>query len=182
MTETERGRGSLLPDDARLETWRAFLVAHARLFRRMDDELRAEHDLSLPEYEALLQLAQAPGRRLRMSRLASLVLLSKSGVTRLIDRLENDGSVERSQCSHDGRGAEAVLTTAGLDRLRAASGTHLRGIERYFIEPLDPADLATVERTMTRVAQLAGDTPAVADCERPAIAAATPEAAAVGRA
>jgi DNA-binding MarR family transcriptional regulator len=148
---------SLRADDPRLEPWRAFLSAHARLSRRLDEELRAEHDLSLPEYDALLQLAQAPERRLRMSRLANLVLLSKSGVTRLIDRLEADGYVERSQCATDARGAEAVLTEAGLTRLREAARTHLGGIERYFLGPLDDADLEAIGRTMTAIARLVGE-------------------------
>jgi DNA-binding MarR family transcriptional regulator len=93
-----------------------------------------------------------------MSRLAGLVLLSKSGVTRLIDRLEADGSVERLQCAHDARGAEAVLTDEGLERLRRASSTHLRGIERYFVDVLGEPDLETVERTMNAVSRAAGET------------------------
>jgi DNA-binding MarR family transcriptional regulator len=156
MTDPGAG-GPLTPRDPRLDAWRAFLGAHARLFRRLDDELRLEHDLSLPEYDTLLHLAEAPGRRLRMSRLASLVLLSKSGVTRLIDRLEADGSVERLQCAHDARGAEAVLTDEGLRRLRRASTTHLRGIERYFVDVLEPAELAGIERTMNAVSRATGE-------------------------
>jgi DNA-binding MarR family transcriptional regulator len=155
MTQLPVERG-LRADDPRLDAWRAFLTAHARLSRRLDEELRAEHDLSLAEYDALLQLAQASDRRLRMSRLAGLVLLSKSGVTRLIDRLEADGFVERNQCLHDARGAEAVLTARGLAKLRDASHTHLEGIDRYFLAPLDAADLGAIGRTMTAVARLAG--------------------------
>ena len=106
----------------RIATWRGFLLAHARLERLLDEDLRAEHDLSLAEYDALLQLAEAPGRRLRMHQLADRVLLSRSGVTRLIDRLVRDGSVERDPCLSDARGAEAVLTQAGpgaaADRVR----------------------------------------------------------------
>jgi DNA-binding MarR family transcriptional regulator len=143
-------------DDARLAPWRAFLVAHARISRRMDEELRAEHDLSFAEYEALLHIAQAPERRIRMGLLAEQVLLSKSGVTRLIDRLVGDGLVERSACMSDARGAEAVLTMPGLDRLRAASKTHLRGIDEHFIGILDATELDVVERAMTTVARLAG--------------------------
>jgi len=156
MIETE-APGKLRPDDARLEIWRSFLTAHARLFRRLDDELRSEHALSLPEYDALLQLARAPERRLRMSRLAARVLLSKSGVTRLIDRLERDGFVERTQCSHDARGAEAVLTAAGLARLRVAATTHLAGVERYFLAPLGAAELSALERSMITVLRAVGD-------------------------
>src|SRR4051812_38909923 len=135
MTDIAEDR-HLAANDPRLDVWRSFLLAHARLFRRLDEELRAEHGLSLPEYDALLQLAQSPDRRLRMTQLASQVLLSKSGVTRLIDRLVADGYVARSQCSHDARGAEAVLTAEALDRPRAAAATHLRGIDSYFLAAL----------------------------------------------
>ena len=95
--------------------------------------------MTLAEYAALLQLAEAPGRRLRMNQLADGIFLSRSGVTRLIDRLEADGLVDRSHCSSDGRGAEAVLTDVGQDRLRQASRTHLRGIETYFLDSVEPA-------------------------------------------
>ena len=121
------------PRDERLLPWRAFLVAHARITRRLDEELRAEHDLTLGEYDALLALAETRDRRLRMNTLAERVILSKSGVTRLIDRLVADGLVVRDQCVTDARGAEAVLTDKGLERLRRASRTHLRGIERSLL-------------------------------------------------
>ena len=146
----------LEPRDPRLAPWRAFLLAHARVSRRLDEELRAEHDLSFGEYDAMLTIAQAPGRRIRMSRLADEVILSKSGVTRLVDRLVGDGLVERSACLADARGAEAVLTERGLTRLRAASKTHLRGIQEHFVGILDSADLEVVERAMSSVARLAG--------------------------
>lgn len=137
----------LTAHDARLAPWRAFLGAHALISRRLDDDLRSEHQMTLAEYAALLHLAEAPGRRLRMNQLADGIFLSRSGVTRLIDRLAADGLVARSQCASDGRGAEAVLTEAGLGRLRAASRTHLRGIETYFLDSVEPVDLAVVERS-----------------------------------
>jgi len=101
MTVTERESRRLSARDPRLAPWRAFLLAHARVVRRLDEELRAEHDLSLAEYDALLTIAQAPDGRVRMGSLADQVLLSKSGVTRLIDRLVGDGLVERTTCSAD---------------------------------------------------------------------------------
>lgn len=131
-----------------LDDWRTFLRAHALLSRRLDDELRAEHGVSLAEYDALVQLASAPGRRLRMNQLADRVLLSRSGITRLVDRLVADGFVCRTQCSSDARGAEAVLTDAGIDRLRTASTTHLRGVERYFLEPLSTDQLTGLGRSL----------------------------------
>jgi DNA-binding MarR family transcriptional regulator len=138
-------------DDPRLNAWRTFLHAHARLTRRLDEELQAAHHLSLAEYDALLQLARAPGRRLRMSALAERVLLSRSGITRLVDRLEAAGMVTRSACVTDARGAEAILTRDGLHRLREASHTHLAGVERYFLDVVDPADQAAMERGLDKV-------------------------------
>jgi DNA-binding MarR family transcriptional regulator len=146
----------LSPQDPRIEPWRAFLQAHARLTRRLDEELRAEHDLSLAEYDALLTIADAPDRRIRMRQLADRVILSKSGVTRLIDRLVLDGLVQRDACLSDARGAEAVLTTAGLDRLRRASRTHLRGIDEHFLSAIDEADLSVIQRSMRAVSERAG--------------------------
>ena len=157
MTVTERADARpLSPNDPRLEPWRSFLTAHARVTRRLDEELRAEHDLSLAEYDAMLTIADAPERRIRMRQLADRVILSKSGVTRLIDRLVLDGLVERKACASDARGAEAVLTAEGLDRLRRASRTHLRGIAEHFLAAVDEADLPAIERSMQAVAEHAG--------------------------
>ena len=155
MSVTAPADRPLSPRDTRLEPWRAFLQAHARVTKRLDEELRAEHDLSLAEYDTLLTIAWAPGRRVRMRNLADSILLSKSGVTRLIDRLVADGLVERDTCLSDARGAEAVLTEAGLARLRAASRTHLRGIAGHFLDVVDPGDLPVIERAMSRVADRA---------------------------
>jgi len=141
----------LAADDPRLGAWRSFLHAHARLTRRLDEELQAVHHLSLAEYDTLLQLAQVPERRLRMSALAERVLLSRSGITRLVDRLEAAGMVSRSACATDARGAEAILTADGLQRLREASRTHLAGVERYFLDIVEPADRAAIERGLDRV-------------------------------
>ena len=144
------------PDREELAPWRAFLHAHARITRRLDDELQAQHGLSLAEYDALLQIATSPGQRLRMNLIAQRVLLSRSGVTRLIDRLVAEGAVERVACSTDARGAEAVLTASGLDRMRAASRTHLAGVQRYFLDPLSPADREAIERGLGRVQDAVG--------------------------
>ena len=157
MRTTDPGSvtGTLSPSDPRLASWRAFLEAHARVSRRLDDELRAEHGLSLAEYDALLQLAEAPGRRLRMNQLADRVILSRSGITRMIDRLTLDGFVERAHCSSDARGAEAVLTDAGMACLRDAAATHLRGIDRHFLSIVNPDDLPVVGRALAEVARRA---------------------------
>jgi DNA-binding MarR family transcriptional regulator len=159
MTAQSTTEHRLSARDPRLEPWRAFLRAHARVARRLDEELRAEHDLSVAEYDALLNIAESPGHRIRMRQLSERVVLSKSGITRLIDRLVADGLVERSACASDARGAEAVLTDPGLRRLRAASRTHLRGIEDHFLDVLDPAELEAVGHAMQAVADRAGAGP-----------------------
>ena len=157
IATVESGAGPLTARDARLAPWRAFVRAQAHVSRRLDEDLRAEHGLSLQEYVALLILAEAPDRRLRMGRLADSLTLSKSGATRLIDRLVDDGFVARLTCASDLRGAEASLTDAGLQRLRTAAPTHLRGIADYFLSAIDRDDLAVVERTMQSVAARACD-------------------------
>ena len=141
--------------DPRLAPWRAFVRAQAHVSRRLDEDLRSEHGLSLQEYVALLILAESPDRRLRMGRLADSLTLSKSGATRLIDRMVDNGLVDRVSCSSDLRGAEAALTDAGLNRLRTAAPTHLRGIAEYFLSAIDGGDLEVVERTMLGVADRA---------------------------
>ena len=162
---TARAATTVAPDDPRLDAWRSLIHAHARLTRTLDEELQASHRLSLAEYDALLQLVNAPRRRLRMSVLADRVLLSRSGITRLVDRLVAAGMVERSACSTDARGAEAALTAHGLDRLRAASRTHLDGVGRLFLDVVEPADRAAVQRAMDRVlANLGSPTATEAEC------------------
>jgi DNA-binding MarR family transcriptional regulator len=98
-----------------------------------------------------VQLAEAPNRRLRMTELADAVLLSRSGVTRLVDRLERVGLVARSPVAEDGRGVAASLTEKGVDRLRAASRTHLAGVVRHFADKLEPEDLAALVRIAGRL-------------------------------
>ena len=134
--------------DPRLRGWRALLTAHAMLVRRLEEELRAEADMSIVEYSALLQLAEAPERRKRMAELADGMIVTRGGLTRLIERLEADGLVERGPCASDGRGTEATLTDTGLDRLRSASRVHLRGIDDYYFEPVSEEDQATIGRVM----------------------------------
>ena len=151
MTTRTETTPAVVLDTPNLDDWRTFLQAHALLSRRLDDELRAEHGMSLAEYDALVQLAHAPGHRLRMNQLADRVLLSRSGVTRLVDRLVADGLVTRTMCTTDARGAEAVITIAGVQRLRSATGTHLRGVARYFVGPLSSDELAALGRTLGTV-------------------------------
>lgn len=139
------------PRDPRLETWRSFLVAHAQIRRQLERELQAEQSLGLGEYEVLLLLARADDRQLRMSDLADRLVLSRSGVTRLVDRLEAEALVARESCDTDRRGSWATLTKAGHDRLRRAAPTHLRGIGEHFLDRIPADELADLQRTLDRV-------------------------------
>lgn len=138
-------------DDPRLAAWGIFLHAHARLTRQLERELQAEQDLSLADFDVLYQLAVADGRQLRMSELADRLLLSRSGATRLVDRLESSGYVSRSSCSTDRRGLWAHLTDAGLGRLTSATPIHLRGVCEHFIDRIPAAELEQLQRTLERV-------------------------------
>jgi len=131
------------PDLSPLElaAWRGLLRVHAHLVGELDAELRAEHRLPLTSYEVLLTLANAEGGELRMSEIADSVLLSRSGLTRLVDRLEAEGLVERRACPTDRRGAYARLTPAGRERFEAARRTHLDGVRRRFLGRLSEDDL-----------------------------------------
>jgi DNA-binding MarR family transcriptional regulator len=137
--------------DARLDAWRTFLQAHARVVRELERELQAEQGLALTDYDVLVQLAAVEGRRLRMSELADRLLLSRSGVTRLVDRLVSAGLVERVSCDDDRRGQWAALTDAGLRRLRDASPTHLRGIAKHFLDRLSADELRSLQESLDRV-------------------------------
>ncbi len=143
----------LSPGDPRLDAWLAFLRAHARLTQQLERELQAEHAMTLAEYDVLVQLAVAEEDRLRMSELADRVLLSRSGITRLVDRLVASGLVERVTCESDRRGAWAQLTKAGLERLRSASPTHLRGVAAHFLDRIPAEELDQLRMTLDRVAE-----------------------------
>ncbi|HEX6194609.1 MAG TPA: MarR family transcriptional regulator [Jiangellaceae bacterium] len=138
-------------DPEQMEVWRTLLRAHATLVRRLEADLLDSHNLPLAWYDVLARLVEAGDRRLRMSELADRVMLSPSGLTRLIDRLEANGLVSREHAEGDGRGLYAVLTDAGFQRLREASGTHLRGIHEYVISKYSPEELREVARLLERL-------------------------------
>ena len=120
-----------------LRAWRGLLRVHATLVKALDAELERAHGLSLTSYEVLLYLNDSAEGRLRMHALATSVLLSRSGLTRLADRLERDGFIEREACESDARGSFAVITDAGREKLAAARATHLDGVRRHFLSHLD---------------------------------------------
>ena len=140
--------GASNPSTEGLTAWRLFLRSHALVLRRLETDLLHEHQLPLASYDVLVQLVESPGHRLRMTELADAVLLSRSGLTRLVDRLEREGLVERQACVEDARGLFAVLTDSGLIRLRQASPTHLRGIHDYAVGRLSPDELREFARLL----------------------------------
>lgn len=154
----DRGHGPapVSPDDPRLRAWRAFLHAHAAVLRELESQLVSQRGMTLAEYDAVVQLAAAPGARLRMSELAGRVLLSRSGLTRLVDRLVAQGLVRREHCGSDARGSFAVLTREGVRQLRAAMPVHMAGITELFVEVVDDPDAVAIERALTAVAAAAG--------------------------
>lgn len=139
--------------DPRLDAWRAFLRAHARVIRKLERELQDDERLTLTDYDVLVQLARAEDRRMRMSELADGLLLSRSGATRLVDRLVAEGLVERVMCDTDRRGQWASLTDAGFDRLRRATPTHLRGVSEHFLSQLSDDDVASLRRILAPIGE-----------------------------
>lgn len=131
-------------DEREMDAWHALIRVHARVVRLLEAELEGEQQLSLPAYEVLSHLSEAPQRRLRMSDLASYAILTPSGLTRLVDKLAREGLVERARCAEDARVVYAVLTDAGLERLRAAYPVHLRGVREHLVDRLTPAELESI--------------------------------------
>jgi DNA-binding MarR family transcriptional regulator len=130
--------------ETEMRAWQALLHSYHQVIRKLDRELRDEHDLPLAAYDVLLRLARAPGRAMRMSDLAERVMLSPSGLTRLVDRLSSKGLVRRQTDPRDARVALACLTEQGLKQLRRAARTHLRGIREHFTGRLGERNLREV--------------------------------------
>jgi DNA-binding MarR family transcriptional regulator len=145
----------LAPEE--LGAWRGLLRVHSALVKALDAELLAAHALPLTSYEVLINLQAAPGRRRRMAELADGVLLSRSGMTRLVDRLERDGLLARDACTDDGRGTFAVLTDKGEALLDEARRTHLDGIRERFVRHFRPDELRTLSELWERIVPGAAD-------------------------
>ncbi len=132
--------------------WRTFLRAHTHTMRELERELLAETGMPIGWYDVLLQLAEAPERRLRMAELADRVLLSRSGLTRLIDRLQAEGLVRREPSPDDARGTYTVLTEEGMARLRKAAPVHLAGINANWLAHFTDDELRELGDLLRRVA------------------------------
>ncbi|MEO6702548.1 MAG: MarR family winged helix-turn-helix transcriptional regulator [Jatrophihabitantaceae bacterium] len=145
------GDPPLSPGDWRLSAWRAFLRTHTHLLRILEQDLQAHHKIAIGTYDVLVQLAEASEHRLRMSELAEAVLLSRSGLTRLVDRMQKDGLVERQPDPFDARGLFTVLTEQGLQALRDAATVHLAGISRLVFSRLSEDELRLLFELMGKL-------------------------------
>jgi DNA-binding MarR family transcriptional regulator len=137
--------------DRELHAWRGMLRAHAALKKGLDADLEAEHGIPLSSYEVLLHLSAADGSRMRMSDLADSIVLSRSGLTRLVDRMEREGLIARESCPSDARGSYARMTDAGRAKLDAARRTHMAGIRERFLDRLSEAEQETLGACWARV-------------------------------
>lgn len=138
-------------DPEQQRSWRAYLVGTTLLMDRLDRDLREQHNLSMPEYEILVRLSEAEGRRMRMAVLADSVSHSRSRVTHTIARLEKAGLVERAPCLSDGRGVEAVITDAGTAALVAAAPTHVAGVRQLLLDLAGDEDFDALGRVFNTV-------------------------------
>ncbi len=146
---SEDGASSL--EGVALEAWRSYLQSHATIVRLLDAELISEHGITTRDYEVLLYLAQAPDRRLPMSVLAESTMLTRSGITRLVDGLVAGGFVERVSCPSDARVSYAQLTEGGFEKLRHAGCTHVDSIRRLFLEHFDADETGQLATLLGRL-------------------------------
>jgi DNA-binding MarR family transcriptional regulator len=135
----------------RLESWVSFLRAHSAITRQLNADLLNVHGLTLNDYEVLLMLSRAEGRRMRRVDLAQTVVLTASGITRLLDGLERAGFVEKDSCATDGRVSYAKLTATGQAKLKAAAATHLRGVEELFTGRFSDPELVELATLLGRL-------------------------------
>jgi DNA-binding MarR family transcriptional regulator len=138
-------------NELELDAWRGFLRTYSMLVRDLDDELTRNHGLPVSSYDVLVQLDEAPEGRLRMSALADAVLLSRSGLSRLVTRLESQGLIERADCPNDARGSFAAITGTGRERLNEARATHRAGVRERFFDRLGERDLRNLAKAWDRL-------------------------------
>ena len=138
-------------DEVQLAAWRNFITAHANLIDLIDRELTIADRLPLHWYDVLIELVEAPENRLRLSELAHKVVLSRSGLTRLVDKLEIAGYLRRQAAPDDRRGAFAVLTDKGKDAVRKSWPVYTKGISKYFASNISQAEARTLRDVFARI-------------------------------
>jgi DNA-binding MarR family transcriptional regulator len=138
-------------EGAALDAWRSYLQSHASIVRVLDAELAAEHGMTTRDYEVLLYLSQAEGQHLPMSALAESTMLTRSGITRLVDGLVEAGWIERMACPNDARVSYAQLTDRGYEKLREAGCAHVQSIRRLFLESFTPEEVEQLASLLSRL-------------------------------
>jgi DNA-binding MarR family transcriptional regulator len=133
-----------------MRAWRAFVIGSTRLQEAFDRDL-VDHDLSMADYEVLAHLSEAPGRRLRMSELADISLISRSRLSHRMKVLESMGWVTREVCTDDRRGFFAVMTDSGWEKIVAAAPDHVASVRKHLIDVLTPEEMAVVATAFERV-------------------------------
>lgn len=139
------------PAPQHLKAWRLFLTANARITSQIDQNLRASDLIPLNWYDVLIELYEAPDQRLRMSDLAERVLLTRSGLTRLVDRLEAQGYLTRKMDPEDRRGFYATITEPGIDALRSAWQVYADGIQNLFAQYLSDDEAQRLVEVLTKM-------------------------------
>ena len=134
-----------------MATWTRFLKAHSAISRRLERDLAEEHSLTLSDYDVLLQVWRGPDEGLRPVELSKAVLLTRSGITRLVQGLEREGLVERRDCPDDARGFLVALTPEGVELLVRARQTHLAGVAELFADRYSDDELADLMRLLERL-------------------------------
>lgn len=138
-------------DDDEQETWRAYLDATRLLIQALDRQLETDSGVSFTDYELLVHLSEAPGRRMRMRDLADASFTSRSGVTRAVTRLEDAGWVRRVECDDDRRGMHAELTEAGAAKLAEAAPGHVTAVREHMFDHLEPAERDAIRAAYSRM-------------------------------
>jgi DNA-binding MarR family transcriptional regulator len=149
MDRTKMGNSRLSPDE--IAAWKGLLRVHRDQVSALDAQLVRDHKLPLASYEVLMVPAGSEGGRARMSEVADQLLVSRSGLTRLVDRLVRQGWVERTPCEDDARGVYAAITRAGRAKLKAARPAHLDGVRKGFLTKLSDRDLGALTRAWARL-------------------------------
>jgi DNA-binding MarR family transcriptional regulator len=143
------------PDAERLAVWRAFMSAHATITQAVERDLMDQRQVPLAWYEVLFHLSEAGGR-LRMAELSEALVINKSSLSRLCDRMEHSGLVRREAVPEDARGVYAALTRQGRETLRRATPAHLRGVYDHFAAHLTETDVSALQRVFAKLPGVPG--------------------------
>ena len=153
MMHEAGGAGLDRVTDQELSAWRLFIQTHVKIIESIEQDLAEQKRVPLTTYDVLIELFEAPNKKLRLGDLTKKVILTKSGLTRLVDRMEREGLLRREKSEEDKRGAYAVLTEAGENELRRAWPVYAQGIKKYFAMPLAEKDLLALKQALEMLSE-----------------------------